>query len=120
MVSPSVVLLDNHTTNRTRKFAESYGWKWENKSTGSDAWRGDYANYLKRDNYDIRTQLFYFLYGGWISIGSINSIGSSGYYRSSTVYDANSVYGLHFTLTNVYPSSHHWRSHGFSIRCLAR
>jgi len=118
LVSPSVVLLDNHTTNRIEKLAESYGWKWENPPT--IWWESYHANYLKLDGYDVRMQPFYFLYGGYIYPGSLYLAGALGHYWFSTTYANNLAYYLHFNSANVYPSGRSWRYHGFSIRCLAR
>jgi len=116
MVSPSVVLLDNHITNR--KIAESYGWKWENKP--ADQWQSYYANYLTFNSFDARLQPSFFLYTGWIATGSLNNAGAGGYYWSSAAYTNNNAYYLHFNSANVYPSFYLARYLGFSIRCLAR
>jgi len=111
LVTPSVVLLDNHTTNRK-------GWKWENKPWNEI--QGYYANYFKLNNYDMRTELFYFLYGGHVLAGFLYNAGASGSYWSSVIHDLNDAYHLGFNGIGIFPSYSSWRSHGFSIRCLAR
>jgi len=120
MVSPSVALLDNHTTNRKGEIAESYGWKWENAPNEGSWWESYYANYLNLNGRDVRAQPFYFLYGGYLSTGSLTGAGAFGHYWSSTAYDTGSACYLHFNSARAYPSGHSWRFHGFSIRCLAR
>jgi len=119
LVTPSVVLLDNHTTNRKGEITESYGWKWENKPPMSDAWLGYYANYLKIDNLDVRLQPFYLVYSGWIN-QAINDTGYDGNYHTSAQLTDTRIYYLGFDNTNLFPSPDNWRLCGYSIRCLAR
>jgi len=99
---------------------ESYGWKWENKPTDSNAWRGYYSNYLEKDSYTIREFPFYLFYGGYTSSGSLGAAGSFGYYWSSTADFSESAYRLLIYLGSIYPSGGLTRYQGFSIRCLAR
>jgi len=97
---------------------KSYGWKWENAPIN---WYESYfANYLKLNNYDIRIQPFYFLYGGIVTADFMLKTGELSYYWSSTAYDADNDYNLYFHLANIYPSANAYRFNGFSIRCLAR
>jgi len=113
-VTPSVVLLDNHTTNRYRK----YGWKWEYKP--ANQWQSYYANYLELNKYDIRTQPLYFLYGGRIEFATLNCSGVYSYYWSSTASSGVVAYDLYFTYNTIFPAKSDYRYYGNSIRCLAR
>jgi len=110
MVSPSVVLLDNHTTIWI-------GWKWE--TLGSN-YQGYYAKYLKHNSYDSRLQPLFFLYGGRILDGSLITAGDYSNYWSSTSGTSIYAYLILFTLVDLYPSNNYTRLLGFSIRCLAR
>jgi len=110
LVSPFVVLLDNHTT--TRK-----GWKWENKP--ANWWGGYYADYLELNNYDIRLNPFYLFFGGYVIGGSVKSNGVEGYYQSSTAYSLEDSYRCAFK-RNLEPGSNYRRHFGYPIRCLAR
>jgi len=118
-VSPSVVLLDNHTTAKIGK-VNCYGWKWETPPIEGNWWQGYHAKYIKLNNYDIRMRPLYYLYGGYVYPGSLVTVGAEGDYWSSTAYDNDRAYYLGFSSTNFYPSNNGWRFHGFSIRCLAR
>jgi uncharacterized protein (TIGR02145 family) len=51
------------------------------------------------------------------SIGSLSSVGSYGYYWSSTVNGAFSL-NLSFNSSSAYMSYYYYRAHGFSVRCL--
>jgi len=116
MVSPSVVLLDNHITNR--KIAESYGWKWENKP--DYAWESYYANYSHINNYNIELYPFYLVQGGFAGSGSMGDVGHSGRYWSSTIVTPDTSYYLLFSAASVFPSTTGGYVAGYSIRCLAR
>jgi len=113
-VSPSVVLLDNHTTNRYKK----YGWKWENAPT--NRFQGFNANYLRLNNHDLRLAPTYFLFGGRVDTGSLYDAGAFGHDWSSTVIHGASAYHLLLDSTSVYPSYYTYRYVGYFIRCLAR
>jgi len=103
-------LLNNHTTTRTRKFAESYGWKWEN-ITHAPTIAGIY---------DVRTTPFNFLYGGYINSSFLYYAGAGGYLWSSVVESFGITYYLSFDSSAIYPSYGTDYYYGFSIRCLAR
>jgi hypothetical protein len=49
--------------------------------------------------------------------GSLNNVGSNGYYWSATPNGANG-YNLNFNSTNVNPSNNNNRANGFSVRCV--
>jgi len=78
LVTPFVVLLDNHTTNRKGEITESYGWKWENKP--NENWQGYFANHLTLNGYDIRLKPFYYPYSGYVLTSSLHYAGARGYY----------------------------------------
>jgi len=123
-------MIKNHTPNEidlthtyykhTPHLLCSYGWKWENKPSVSDSWRGYYANYLEKDSYYIREYPFYLLYGGWVGSGSLTRTGGAGYYWSSTAYYDTDAYTPGFYESDVYPSRNYAHYAGLSIRCLAR
>jgi len=72
-VTPSVVLLDNHTTI-------GKGWKWENPPI--NPWDGYFARYIKLADYDIRLQPFDLFYGGYVNTGPLSNAGANSYYYS--------------------------------------
>jgi len=112
MATPSVVLLDNHTTARK-------GWKWEN--TPETKWESYFANYLKYNGYDIRMQPFYLFRSGYIESGRLNQTGGKyGDYWSSTTVSINDAYNLLVYSDKTFPSNNGSRWYGFSIRCLAK
>ena len=54
----------------------------------------------------------------YLSNGSLDSVGSDGYYWSATPYD-NNAYRLYFSNDgHVYPSAYNYRAYGYSVRCL--
>ena len=57
----------------------------------------------------------------WIrsfSDASVNYVGNSGYYRSSTPFDTNSAYSLTFGSSSINPQvTSFYRSYGLSVRC---
>ncbi len=68
----------------------------------------------------LRSAPLYFVYGGNVSNSSLSSIGSLGYYWSSTASSATSAYGLYFSSSGVNPSNGPFRYLGGSVRCVAR
>ena len=52
--------------------------------------------------------------------GSMDALGSSGYYWSSTASNATNAYSLYFYGSGVYPQNTNYRGRGFSVRCVAR
>ena len=50
--------------------------------------------------------------------GSMNNVGSGGYYWSSSPYVDNYGYSLRFYSGSVDPSSNNYRANGFSVRCV--
>jgi len=112
-VTPFVVLLDNHTTIRK-------GWKWEVAPHEDKWWEGFHANYLKLNNYGVRTQPFYLLFEGRINVGFMTDVGTRGYYWSFTANSSAYAYLLRFYYASLFPSDKDSRLYGHSIRCLAR
>jgi uncharacterized protein (TIGR02145 family) len=53
-----------------------------------------------------------------IFTGSLDYLGSGGFYWSSTAYNSTTAYYLHFHDFSVYPSSANSRAFGFRIRCV--
>ena len=53
----------------------------------------------------------------YCSSAGVNSQGSSGYYWSSSHYDANNAYRLYFPPTALRPQDSEYRAHGYSVRC---
>ncbi|MDR1089921.1 MAG: fibrobacter succinogenes major paralogous domain-containing protein [Prevotella sp.] len=51
------------------------------------------------------------------SNGSLNNVGSNGYYWSPSP-NGGSGYNLYFSSGNVYPSYYNYRAYGFSVRCI--
>jgi len=96
---------------------KNYGWKWE---TPGDESQGYHATYLKTDDYDIRLQPFYLLYGGVVHTGSLNGAGINGWYWSSTAGALECAYQLVLDASIIVPSFYNAYLYGFSIRCLAR
>ena len=54
--------------------------------------------------------------GGRCSGTSVTTVGSLGYYWSSSAYDSYDVYSFFFNSTEVFPSKHVYRSIGLSVR----
>ncbi len=102
------------------------GWKLPLSGSSNDTVSGSFK-YLV-DAYNIGsagsklTQApLYFVYGGSVSISSLNAAGSLGYYWSSTAYSATLAYNLYFNSSNVNPSTlYDGRYRGVSVRCVAR
>jgi len=103
MVSPSVVLLDNHTTIWI-------GWKWDGSNKAP----------IKVGDYDARLTPFYFLSGGRYYTGSLKFAGGEGFYWSSMTYDIRVAYllGMQYNLVSTIGGDSKFI--GISIRCLAR
>jgi len=72
------------------------------------------------NQYDVRTQPFYFLYGGHLDAGFLHNVGNWAIYRSSAGFSIDYAYYLYFNSANVFPSSRNNHYNGYSIRCLAR
>ena len=51
--------------------------------------------------------------------GSLSSVGSYGYYWSSTANDANSAYRLLFNSSYINPAANYNKYSGYSVRCVA-
>ena len=85
-----------------------------NTSNGNGYWNGGAHNLLSSPQD--------FIYSGirWYSEYGVASIGSSGYWWSSTVYSSLSAYHLSLPSGGVYPRNNHFRSSGFTVRCIAR
>ena len=77
----------------------------DTSSTGSNNWRSFPNN---------------FVYSGYWYGSSAGSRGSGGYYRSSTVYNTNSAYGLYFNSDDAVPGANYSnKNYGYSVRCVA-
>ena len=50
--------------------------------------------------------------------GTLGYRGSDGFYWSSTE-NGSAAYTLNFYSSNVYPAHNYFRTHGFSVRCIA-
>ena len=68
----------------------------------------------------LRSNPYYFVRSGYITGGTLDSPGVSGYYWSSTVSDSAIAYYLRFGGTDIYPARYGARSNGWSVRCVAR
>jgi len=81
-------------------------WEAERTSWSSNNAAGAFASPLKLPVAGFRNG----------SNGSLNDVGSLGYYWSSTVDGAYSRY-LHFNSSDAYLNSY-FRAYGYSVRCL--
>ena len=61
-----------------------------------------------------------FTYAGVYLGSTLNYVGTTGYYWSSSVYNTNVSYNLVFDATNVYPQYYYSKDHGFAVRCVAK
>ncbi|MBQ9029671.1 hypothetical protein IJ114_02805, partial [Candidatus Saccharibacteria bacterium] len=66
----------------------------------------------------IRSAPYNFVYGGYFYSGGWNTVGSSGYYWSSTQNSSTYGYYLLFYSSGLYTSSYN-KNLGFSVRCIA-
>ena len=84
--------------------------------------RGGYASGLKQgDTVAMLTQLSFLRSGRYnYDSGSLYGRTSDGYYWSGRFYSILDTYGLVFASTGLLPQGGVNRSHGFSLRCLAR
>jgi len=103
LVTPFVVLLDNHTT--TRK-----GWKWDNTALSS----------ITISNYNLTSIPFCLLFSGLIYGATLTDVGANGQYWTHTASSSSRAYLLSLNQSNIAPSHYADRLSGFSIRCLAR
>ena len=69
----------------------------------------------------IRSAPYNFPYAGYVGFGSLNNVGSNGYYWSRTVLSGSSqhAYYLNFNSSYVLPATDDYRYNGFPIRCVA-
>ena len=67
----------------------------------------------------IRSAPYNFPYAGSVVNGSLNNVGSDGYYWSRTATSSTRAYGLYFNSSDVYPADFNSRYDGFSVRCVA-
>lgn len=51
------------------------------------------------------------------SSANVTNVGASGYYCSSTPFDAGYSYDLRFNSSSINPQDPQYRAHGFSVRC---
>lgn len=83
-------------------------------------WSGSSNTYADSGFNKLRTAPLYFQRFGRVNGGSLYSLGSYGYYWSSTVYNAYVAYHLGFIGSLIWPSDYGYgRSRGFSVRCMA-
>ena len=88
--------------------------------SGSFQYLADEADLTAGASGNIHTTPNWFVYGGnWH--GSLSSVGSSGNYWSSVVYDSDNSYYLAFYAGGYLgPQDYVGRSYGYSVRCVAR
>jgi len=67
----------------------------------------------------IKDIKYNFPYAGDVSGGSLNNVGSYGYYWSRTASSSNNAYRLSFGSSGVSPAGSIGRYRGFPIRCVA-
>ena len=67
----------------------------------------------------IRSAPYNFPYAGYVYNGSLDGVGSYGFYWSRTANSADYAYNLYFRSSNVYPAINGNRYSGLSIRCVA-
>ena len=68
----------------------------------------------------LRSNPYYFVRSGDINGGTLDTPGVYGFYWSSTVSNSIYAYFLRFTSADINPARSHLRSHGWSVRCVAR
>ena len=78
-----------------------------------------YGGATNSDSVLLANPLF-FVRGGYVRSGSLNSSANVGLYWSSTAYSATYAGNLYFGSGYVLPSNYDTRYNGFSVRCLAR
>ena len=60
-----------------------------------------------------------FTYAGGYNGTTLNNVGTSGYYWSSSVYNTNYSYNLNFGTSSVRPQSNNNKGNGNAVRCIA-
>ncbi len=102
---PSLSEYQNFLTKAGINYQYYNGSSWSGSSSASDSTK-------------IRGAPYNFPYAGVVLNGSLQGVGSNGYYWSSTANDSNLAYCLGFNSSNVYTDNRS-RYSGFSVRCIA-
>ncbi len=68
----------------------------------------------------LRSNPYYFVRSGSIGGGTLNYLGASGFYWSSTVSGSSYAYSLELNGTGIYPARNLGRHGGRPVRCVAR
>ncbi len=71
------------------------------------------------DSAKIRGKPYNFPYAGNVGNGSLDNVGSNGYYWSSTAYSSDRAYYLSFNSSSVGTYNYCGHYYGFPIRCIA-
>ena len=99
------------------------GWRLPTISNQSETVAGSTNEFarlkLLYSSNDWRTSPLYFALSGAVN-DTFGALNLYGFYWSSTVSTASSVYQMYFDSSTVYPSRDYYRNRGYSIRCIAR
>ncbi len=94
--------------------------------TPANAWKTNQTDATIGNSFGIATatngailSAAFFPAAGSVGDGSVNSVGSNGYYWSAGLRDTNTAYNLGFSSGSVNPTGYSGRYYGLPVRCVA-